>query len=166
MNPYNALESSLYNSITQIIKNNPVIFSHQGKPEPKGTYCGINILRLNQVGREYEPTYVGEIEGTPDSYEIDSRHEYEAIVRFMFVGKDAGSLAHDVDTLIDNQASRFYFGTENLAVMRRSEVRRVPQKRDTTWVENFTLDVTFSYAVETAQPIDIIETVTWNEKIT
>lgn len=165
MNPYDLIKQSLYNSITKIVTNNPVIHSHQGKPEPSGTYVAINVLRLDRVGMEYDSTYAGEISTGSDTYEIDSRNEYEAVVRLMFVGKDSGNIAHHFDVVMDNPAARFYFGTENLAVMRKSEVRRVPEKRDTEWVENFTLDIFFSYAVETAQPIDIIETVTWNEKI-
>jgi hypothetical protein len=49
--------------------------------------------------------------------------------------------------------------------MRKGEIRRVPEKRDTAWIDNFVLDVIFSYAVETTQPIDIIEEVSWTPTI-
>lgn len=100
-----------------------------------------------------------------DGSTITSTSVYEATVRFMFVGKDAGNVAYEFEAVADNPAARFFFGTENLAIMRKGEVNRVPEKRDTTWVNNFTLDVTFSYAVETTQPIDIIEDVSWNANI-
>jgi hypothetical protein len=83
----------------------------------------------------------------------------------MFVGDYAGNLAYEFETVVDNPASRFYFGTESLAIMRKGEIRRVPEKRDTDWIDNFVLDVIFSYAVETTQPIDIIEEVSWTPTI-
>lgn len=166
MNLYDTIKSSVYNATTKIITDYPVIFSHQSGQEPKGSYCAINLLRADKIGMEYDATYAGEEEPQSDSYEIYSRNEYEALVRFMFVGKDAGNIAYAFESIMDNSASRFHFGTESLAVMRKSEVRRVPEKRSTTWVENLTLDVYFSYAVEVTQQIEIIETVSWNENIT
>ena len=158
MNLYDSLKSALYNSCTKLITQNTVIFSHQGGQEPSGTYCAVNILRVDKIGSETDATYASS-DGL--TYELYSRNEYEATVRFMFVGQDAGNLAYEFESSMDNYAARFFFGTENLAVMRKSEVRRVPERRETTWVENFTLDVVFSYAVETTQPIDIIEDVSW-----
>ncbi|QDP60444.1 MAG: hypothetical protein GOVbin1096_72 [Prokaryotic dsDNA virus sp.] len=162
MNVYDLVRTALYNSSKKIITDNQVIHSHQGGQEPRGTYCAINVLRADKIGMEYNSTYAGYYN---DNLEILSRNEYETIVRFMFVGKDAGDLAYHFEAVMDNAASRFHFGTENLAVMRKSEVRRVPEKRDTTWVASFTLDVTFSYAVEITQAIDIIEDVSWNATI-
>jgi hypothetical protein len=41
--------------------------------------------------------------------------------------------------------------------MRKSQIRRAPQKRDTKWVEYHNVDVTFSYVVITDQLIDAVE---------
>lgn len=165
MSLYDTVRTSLYNATTKIITTNQVIHSHQGGQEPKGTYVAINVVRLTKVGAETDASFAGLIEGQADAYELYSRNEYETTVRFMFVGTEAGNLAHDFETIMDNYASRFYFSDENLAVMRKTDIRRVPEKRDTTWVDNFTIDVIFSYAVETTQNIDIIDNVTWNENI-
>jgi hypothetical protein len=159
MSIYSSLRTALYNSSKALIPNNEVIHSHQGAQEPKNSYCSINILKTNKIGMEYENTYA-----TPDPT-ISSVSVYEVTVRYMFIGQEAGDVAYEFETVADNPASRFYFGTESLAIMRKGEVRRIPEKRDTTWVENFILDVVFSYAVVTSQPIDIIETVSWNENI-
>lgn len=160
MNLYDTLQSALYNSTKTFFPSNEVIHSHQGGQEPRGSYCSINILNIDKIGMEDESTYAS---ATPD---IRSTNHYEVIVQFFFVGADAGNLAHEFDSAIDNSAARFAFGTEDLAIMRRGEVNRVPEKRDTTWVQNFTLDVTFSYAVYNTQSIEIIEDVTWTENIT
>lgn len=159
MNLFDSLKTALYTSSKSYFPNNELIHSHQGGQEPRGTYCAINILSTDRVGSEDESTYAS---ATPV---IRSVNHYEVTVRYMFVGKEAGDLAYEFESSIDNSAARFAFGTESLAIMRRGQVNRVPEKRDTTWVDNFTLDVVFSYAVYNTQSIDIIEYVSWNENI-
>lgn len=156
MSLYDDITSALYTSNKLFFPSNELIFSHQGGPEPNGSYVGLNILRTDKIGMEDESTYASP---TPT---ITSRNVYEVTVRYMFIGKDSGNLAYDFEAAISNPASRFNFGYSNLAVMRCSEVRRVPEKRDTTWVDFFTLDVVFSYGVTVEQPIEIIETVSWD----
>ena len=46
-----------------------------------------------------------------------------------------------------------------LGVMRKSQVRRAPQKRDTKWVEYHNIDVTFSYHVVSTDTVDIVDAV-------
>ena len=158
MNLYDSVRQAIYNSSKNLLPNNELIYSHQGGQEPRGSYCSINIIRTNKIGMEYESTYAS-------ATDITSVSVYEVTTRFMFVGDDAGNLAYEFETVADNPASRFYFGTESLAIMRKGEIRRVPEKRDTDWIDNFVLDVIFSYAVETTQPIDIIEEVSWTPTI-
>ena len=43
--------------------------------------------------------------------------------------------------------------------MRKSSIRRAPQKRDTKWVEYHNIDVTFNYTVNTNQHVDVVDTV-------
>lgn len=156
MNPYDSLKTSLYNSLKTFLPSNEVIHSHQGGQEPKGSYCAINILRSDRVGKEYDATYANDTNGVMT---ITSRNEYEATVRLLFVGKQAGDLAYELEASILNDASRFAFGTNSLSIMRVGEIRRVPEKRGTTFVDVFNLDVIFSYAVENTQNIEIIESV-------
>jgi hypothetical protein len=158
MNLYDSVRQAIYNSSKNLLPNNELIYSHQGGQEPKGSHCSINIIRTNKIGMEYDSTYAS-------ATDITSVSVYEVTTRFMFVGDYAGNLAYEFETVADNPASRFYFGTENLAIMRKGEIRRVPEKRDTAWIDNFVLDVIFSYAVETTQPIDIIEEVSWTPTI-
>jgi len=159
MDLYDEIRKSIYTSCKAFLPNSNLIHAHQGGQEPKGSYCAINVLKADKVGRECDSTYAS-VDQTINSVSV-----YEVTTRFMFVGKDSGNLAYSFETVVDNPAARFYFGTESLAIMRKGEVRRVPEKRDTTWVDNFTLDVVFSYAIETTQPIDTIENVSWQHYI-
>jgi len=159
MNIYDSVKQAVYTSCNNLLPDNKLIHSHQGGQEPKGSYCALNILKADKIGMECESTYASA------DQTIKSSSVYEVTVRFMFVGKDSGNLAYNFETVADNPASRFYFGTESLTIMRKGEVRRVPEKRDTTWVDNFTLDVVFSYAIQTIQPIETIDIVLWQNYI-
>lgn len=159
MNLYDSLKSALYTATKTYIPDNELIHSHQGGQEPKGSYCVINILNTDRIGMSEQSSYAS------SSQLVRSTSHYEVIIRYMFVGKDAGNLAYELETSIENPAARFAFGGESLAIMRKGEVKRVPERRDTTWVENFTLDVVFSYAVYNTQSIDTIENVSWNENL-
>ena len=159
MNIYDSVKQAVYTSCKKLLPDVKLIHSHQGGQEPKGSYCALNILKADKIGMECESTFA-----SPDQT-IKSVSVYEVTIRFMFVGNDSGNLAYSFETVADNPAARFYFGTESLAVMRKGEVRRVPEKRDTTWVDSFTLDVVFSYAIETILPIETIDTVLWQHYI-
>ena len=62
-----------------------------------------------------------------------------------------------LNAIPNNVVVREAYQKNNLAPIRKSTLRRAPQKRDTKWVEFFNLDVTFSYAVYTNQTIDWVE---------
>jgi hypothetical protein len=47
----------------------------------------------------------------------------------------------------------------NLNIRTKTNIRRVPQKRDTKWVEYHNMDVVFTYAVNTQQIVDVVEAV-------
>jgi len=55
-------------------------------------------------------------------------------------------------------------GRNKLGLMRKSQIRRAPQKRDTQWVEYHNMDVTFNYIIQTQQLVDVVEHVIINLK--
>ncbi|MNQ35948.1 hypothetical protein D3C85_494550 [compost metagenome] len=153
----------------------PVIYSHQNGSEPNTAYCVINILNHTQRGRtqtatftddgDWEPDYDGELTfgGEEPFTSILTKHlihtaVYEVVVQFTFAGSDAPDLAHDfMQNICNNVVVTEAYQKQNLAPMRKSNLRRAPQKRDTQWVDYYNIDVTFSYAVRTTQSIDWIE---------
>lgn len=154
--------------------NVPVIYSHQNGSEPSGPYVVVQIVSLNQVGRnetsmltQLAATYGWGFGWSENFSESDARQQitikalYEGVVQFTFVGSQAPDLAHDFQQNICNNIVITEAYQRNLvAPMRKTGVRRAPQKRDTQWVEFFNMDVTFSYAVRTTQDIDWVEHVT------
>ena len=91
-------------------------------------------------------------------YELSVTAAYEVNAQLSFVGSQSGEMAYSFYQRINNNPLVFEELARNkLGVMRKSQVRRAPQKRDTTWVEYHNLDVTFSYHIVTKQVVDIVE---------
>lgn len=133
----------------------PVIYSHQNGSEPATSYVVIQIVSLMQKGRTEESTLVDE--STPEK-NITFKNHYEGTIQFSFAGSNAPDMATEfLNTIPNNVVVREAYQKNNLAPIRKSTLRRAPQKRDTKWVEFFNLDVTFSYAIYTNQTIDWVE---------
>lgn len=134
-----------------------VIYSHSNGTEPAGSYVVVNILSVDQQGQH---TSSGLVEVSITEYEQTIKAAYEVNAQLSFVGSQSGEMAYSFYQRINNNPLVFEELARNkLGIMRKSQVRRAPQKRDTTWVEYHNLDVTFSYHIVTKQVVDIIEAV-------
>lgn len=132
-----------------------VIYSHSGGTEPAGSYVVVNILSVEQIGHH---TSSGLAKANGLVYDLSVTAAYEVNVQLSFVGSRSGEMAYSFYQRINNNPLVLEEASKNkLGFMRKSQVRRAPQKRDTTWVEYHNLDVTFSYHVVTKQVVGIIE---------
>lgn len=132
----------------------PVIFSHLNGAEPAESYVVVNLLDITQQGHHNT------------SSKLDSQNRqtlqvsYEVQVQFSFIGSLSGDISHSFNQRINNYYKVFEDLKRNkLGVMRKTNIRRAPQKRDTKWVEYHNMDVTFSYIVVTQDVVDLIEAV-------
>lgn len=133
----------------------PVIFSHSSGTEPAESYAVINILSIEQKGHHQTSTLAN---NTTEKTSISVA--YEVSVQFSFVGSLSGELAQSFSQRINNNSLTFEeLGRNKLGVLRKTQIRRAPQKRETSWVDNFNIDVVFSYILNTQQLVDIIEAV-------
>ena len=135
-----------------------VIYSHSNGTEPAGSYVVVNILSVDQQGHHSSS---GLTKANGLDYELSVTAAYEVNAQLSFVGSQSGEMAYSFYQRINNNPLVFEELARNkLGVMRKSQVRRAPQKRDTTWVEYHNLDVTFSYHIVTKQVVDIVEGIT------
>lgn len=158
MNLYIGLRTAIRNvglvALDEFVNPN-LIFSHQNGNEPAGSYVTISILNVEQQSQH---TSSGLVEANLTQYEQTITTANEVLCQFSFVGSQSGEMAYSFYQRINNNPLVFEELARNkLGVMRKSQVRRAPQKRDTTWVEYHNLDVTFSYHVVTKQVVGIIE---------
>lgn len=157
---YRKLEDGLRDVSLVANKNfpsTPLIFSHQNGSEPSQTFISINILRVEQQGRS-------SIAGRMNSNgTLDVRVVYEALVQFSFLGNDAGEIAHDFIHYCNSPETLIAMSGHNMALLRKTSLRRNPQRRDTQWVESFNFDATFSYIVNTPEIITPVEHIVVDE---
>lgn len=163
-------------ALTQVgYATSPVIFSHQNAPEPSIPYCLINPLVINQIGRTEISTltddgsWVEDWDGHIDysgnevyqavgSKSLYYKTTYEAQIQFTFAGSSAEDLAfYFHNAVCNNRTISFVYRKNGLSPMRKSTLRRSPQKRDTKWVDFWNVDVTFLYTVVTKQDVDWVE---------
>lgn len=163
MAAYSTIRKSLFRAASQALieyfptsveQNKGIFFSHTGGSEPSTPFVVINILGIQQTGRS-------QTSGLLDaSLNVSVQASYEVTVQFSFCGSTAGDMAQSfTQRLNGNPIVMEAFRREGLGYMRKSNLRRAPQKRDTQWVEYFNQDFIFSYVVNIQQPIDYVETV-------
>lgn len=139
----------------------PVIFSHNNGTEPAESYVVVNILSIEQQGHHSTSAQ------TTTDYKLAVRVVYEVMVQFSFVGSLSGDMSQSFTQRINNNPTTLQALTKNnLGFMRKSQIRRAPQKRDTKWVEYHNLDATFNYIVNTEEVSDWVESVIVNSEQT
>lgn len=131
----------------------PVIFSHSNGTEPAESYVVVNILNIEQQGHHSTSSQ------TTTDYKLAVRVVYEVMVQFSFVGSLSGDMSQSFNQRINNPSFRETLTKNHLGFMRKSQIRRAPQKRDTKWVEYHNLDATFNYIVNTEEVSDWVESV-------
>lgn len=130
----------------------PVIFSNSNGTEPAESYVVINILSIEQQGHHSTSTLATEDE------ELIFQVAYEVVCQLSFIGSLSGDMSQSFTQNINNNPlTRLELQRNKLGFMRKSQIRRAPQKRDTKWVEYHNMDVTFNYVVITNQLVDVVE---------
>lgn len=157
------LRSALRESAYEILKDYfedyekekaPIIFSHNNGSEPSTSYVVINILNSNQVGRSDLSTL------TDPQENIVIQSYYEVLVQFSFLGSESADMALSLhNRLSGNPVTLEALAKQNLGYMRKTQVRRLPEKRETSWIEKSNFDVTFTYFINTIQEVGVVDTV-------
>lgn len=164
MGIYSSLQDALYNLTIVALDEfptSPVIFSHQSGTEPPESYVAISILDTPQIGHGSVSTRT---QDTTETLLVQAW--YEVLVQFSFVGSLSGDMAYSFNQRINNNPLVLdEIRRNNLGLMRKSSVRRSPQKRETKWVEYHNIDVTFNYNIVTDQVVDLVEAVILQEDL-
>lgn len=157
MSVYSGVRTAIRSSALAALSDftNPqVIFSHGNGTEPAESYVVVNILNIEQQGHHSTSTQ------TTNDFKLNVRVVYEVMVQFSFIGSLSGDMAQSFTQRINNTPLVREALTKNsLGFMRKSQIRRAPQKRDTKWVEYHNIDATFNYIVNTTDISDWVESV-------
>lgn len=146
---------------TSTQQNSGVIFSHSNGTEPNKPYVTVNILNVEQQGHGSASSLTN-----PDK-ELSVNASYEVMVQYSFFGSTAGDMAMHFNQRINNNPVVLEEAARNkLGFMRKSQLRRNPQKRDTQWIDSYNMDVTYSYIANTQQIVDVIEVAIMEDVLT
>jgi len=138
-----------------------VIYSDQNGLEPDNTYGVVNILNISQVGFRDESTL---IYAQPDNLEFVTHHTIST--QISFVGTEAGSVAYDFrQNMVNNRRCFEILMRSNFGIASRGDVRRIPQKRESAWVEAYNMDIDFTFSVFSRESYDWVEDAVVNEEL-
>ena len=129
--------STLKNSLTDY-PSTPVIKANKAEREPTTSYATVSLLSFEQVGKTTRGTHLN------SSNSLWYEAPYEVTFQFNFLGKEAPSICLSSHMRMANSVlNREHSQASNMSIIRKSEIRRIPQKRDTKYTEMLTYDVTF-----------------------
>lgn len=155
-----SLQEAITNTFTTLGENVKVVISHEGGPEPIGSYVAINVLDMTSNGQASKSGMAEWQAGSAKEYAVKS---YEALVQLSFVGSKSPELAMLFHSQWKaNTVCREHFLRNNLAPRTISNLRRAPQLRETVWVKSFNLDIRVGFTVRTIQDVDWVDYVVVN----
>ena len=91
-NVFTTTEDSIYTSFTSVVSGIWLYLDLQNGVEPTTPYCRIFIVSETPVGMSSESVHVDNI-----TRQTIMRQPYEALVRFVFVGKDKQSSGNNTN---------------------------------------------------------------------
>lgn len=148
-NVFTTTEDSIYTAFTSAVSGITTYLDLQNGVEPATPYCRIFIVSEDPVGMSSESVHVNST-----TRQTIMCQPYEALVRFVFVGKDkqsggsntnAANYAEDFCLKMQSVYYRQMFADNGLSVLRVSPHRRSQQKRETDIYSISTIDLSLAY---------------------
>ena len=137
-------------------------FAFDNGPEMETPYLVIDVRKLDAIGREYTSSSQEIDLVTSASYTTTSQ-DYEALVRFEFIGKfvdgttGLGEMAHQLEFALRTQRGYEEQRRNALALRKYNPIRRIPVRRETDTYMYYQLDVTFGYVVTNTETQDYMD---------
>lgn len=159
------LMDTLYDSLRAILdingfNNVPIIYSMSNSPETLNTYCLIDILNIEQVGRSDEGTFI-----VPQTEVLEFNTHYKIYIQLASRGDSSSSVASSLHHNMNNRKCYEEFHKRNLAILNKSNLRRAPQLRETRWVDGYNFDMNLTFSIFTRQSFDWVEYITVNGEV-
>lgn len=146
---FTSIEDSCWTAFTSVISGMTAYLTMQNGIEPATPYCHIFVVTETPTGMSSESATVN---GTTRITTMCQ--PYEALVRFVFVGKDkqsggsdtnAANYAEDFHLKMQSIYYRALFADNGMSVLRVSPNRRSQQKRETDIYSVSTIDLSLAY---------------------
>lgn len=142
------------NSVLDII----VIPDYDGGTEPVEDYCVVGITTFNKLNRDSNHFYK-----TDTGFEELIRQHYEVVLTASFYGDSCYDNAFKAQALLQLNDTREQLDyTDCISNLNISNVMRIPEIRETDYVQRATFDINILTAFEFVKEIDWFDTVKYS----
>lgn len=145
------MENALLMFYNDYFDNVPMIPDYDNGPEPIGDYGVVGITVLNQLNKGSRST---SSKGT-GALEESLKQDFRALVTITFYGDSCYDNAFEAQSIIKMSEALDKLYNENyLSIVDSTDVRRIPELRDTKYIQRATFDLTILTAYENLSDID------------
>lgn len=154
---YKSLEDAIYDFVEELFPTWRMKFALTNAPELKTPFLVIDVRKMDPVGREYTSSSQT-IDDNNKSYTTTIQN-YEALVRFEFVGKydvnlELAEMAQGLQFQLRTQRGYEAQRKRALSMIQFRPMRRIPVVRETDTYMYYQLDVTFGFALSNTEEQD------------
>lgn len=135
----------------------PVILDYQGGPEPQGDYGVIGITTFNKLHRDTNNFYK-----TDTGFEERLKQDYNILITVSFYGNSAYDNAFEAQAVLSyNDVIESFYTFNNISIVDITQIRRIPELRDTGYIQRTTFDIEILIGFESVKQVDWFDTVEW-----
>jgi hypothetical protein len=160
---YTSIEDSISTTVNSLGLGITTIWHNNNGVEPETSYLAMVVVSDTAMSSPYESVLVN---GT--TREVTLTAQYEAVVRFQFIGKNKQNGASDVnssniaktfETKMRFAGTRLKFADNGLSVVRIGSLKQIPVMRDNAIYTNTAIDIVFGYEHITKDVYNIVDSV-------
>lgn len=134
----------------------PIIQNYQSAPEPQGDYAALGVTTVNKLNRDTSNFYK-----TDEGFAERVKQEWRVLLSLDFYGNSAYDNAFKASSWLASRTNRETLQQECMSVIDVDSVRRIPELRDTGYIQRCSLDFSVLAAQTTTTEVDWFETVRW-----
>ena len=139
----------------------PVINDYQGGPEPQGDYGVFGITTANKIHRDNDSSY-----STVDGFEERIKQDYEVVTTLRFYGDSCYDNAFEAQAVLQLRSTQEDLHYNNcISVIDVTNVRRMPELRDTDYIQKASFDLNLLIGFEFIRDADYFDTVNYNSQL-
>lgn len=145
------IEDALLTYYNNYFDGVPMIPDYDNGPEPVGNYGVVGLTVLNQLNRGSRSTWSSGEETLTERFKQDFR----ILATITFYGNSCYDNAFDAQSIIKmSEAMDRLYQDNCLSIVDSSDVRRIPELRDTKYIQRASFDLTLLTSYENLSDID------------
>ena len=151
-----AIEDAFLTRLNTRFSPTPVIIDYGGGPEPTGDYGVLGITTANKIHRDSHHFYDS---GT--TFDEKIKQDYEVVLTVKFYGDTCYDNAFEAQGYLQqrNTQEDFHYN-DDISIIDVTNVRRIPELRDTGYVQKASFDINLLIGFEQVQAdVDYFDTV-------